>query len=74
MSIFTSIVSRPELYLDPGSGSIIIQLILGALLGVGVAIRVFWKNIKDFFSKGKKTARESLDPTEVVGEKPEGLK
>jgi hypothetical protein len=41
------------LYLDPGSGSLLIQLILAALLGIGVAVRIFWRNIKAFFT-GKK--------------------
>jgi len=41
------------LYLDPGSGSLLIQLILAAVLGIGVAVRIFWRNIKAFFT-GKK--------------------
>lgn len=41
------------LYLDPGSGSVLIQLILAAILGAGLAIRIFWRRIKAFFT-GKK--------------------
>ncbi len=41
------------LYLDPGSGSLLIQLILAAILGIGVAVRIFWRSIKAFFT-GKK--------------------
>ena len=33
-------------YIDPGSGSIIIQMIIGALVGVGIAVKVFWFKIK----------------------------
>jgi hypothetical protein len=36
-------------YLDPGTGSYILQLILAALLGVAFAVKLFWKNIKTFF-------------------------
>lgn len=36
-------------YLDPGSGSIILQLILAAILGVGVLFRLQWKKIKALF-------------------------
>jgi hypothetical protein len=39
------------MYLDPGSGSVILQLILATLLGAGVAVRVFWSRIKNIFSK-----------------------
>ena len=40
-------------YIDPGSGSIIIQMIIGALVGVGVALKVFWYKIKMAFQRDK---------------------
>ncbi|MBN1688981.1 MAG: hypothetical protein JW893_07760 [Candidatus Omnitrophica bacterium] len=44
-------------YLDPGSGSYLIQIILAGLLAASFTIKAFWKNVKDFFrnllSKGK---------------------
>ena len=55
-------------YLDPGSGSIIIQLILGAVLGLGVFVRVFWKKIKGFFTRNNRQSETILDPTTVVEE------
>lgn len=33
-------------YIDPGSGSMFIQVILGALVGVGIAIKIYWEKIK----------------------------
>ena len=33
------------LYIDPGSGSMLIQM----LIGIGVAVGVFFKKIKSFF-------------------------
>jgi hypothetical protein len=39
----------PLPYLDPGSGSFIIQIAIAALLGLGVAIRVSWSKIKGWF-------------------------
>jgi|GEM_PF-2732796 hypothetical protein len=41
------------LYLDPGSGSLIIQIIIGALLAIGLTIRIFWSRIKAFFLRKK---------------------
>ena len=41
------------MYLDPGSGSLIAQLLAAGVLGAGVLIKVFWSKIKAFFS-GKK--------------------
>ena len=41
-------------YLDPGTGSIIVQMIIGGLVGVGIAIKVFWYRIKTALSPGFK--------------------
>jgi hypothetical protein len=47
-------------YLDPGSGSYLIQILIAALLGGGFAIKAFWKQISAFFIKisGKKSTEE----------------
>ncbi len=39
----------PHLYLDPGSGSILIQIAIAVVLGLGVAIRASWGSIKKMF-------------------------
>lgn len=41
-------------YIDPGTGSIIIQMIIGGLVGVGIAVKVFWFRIKSALSPGFK--------------------
>ncbi len=38
-------------YLDPGSGSIILQLVIAGLLGAGVLVGAFWRKIKALFQK-----------------------
>ncbi len=38
------------MYIDPGTGSIIIQAIIAALLGVGVIVKIFWRRISGFFN------------------------
>ena len=37
-------------YLDPGSGSIILQALIAFLAGVGTFISVYWKKIKNLIS------------------------
>ncbi len=39
----------PLPYLDPGSGSFLIQLAIAALLGLGIAFRASWTKIKGWF-------------------------
>lgn len=38
-------------YLDAGTGSIILQAVLGGLVGALVAIKLFWNQIKAFFTR-----------------------
>ncbi|HEY3345816.1 MAG TPA: hypothetical protein VGJ97_12860 [Anaerolineaceae bacterium] len=44
-----SFLAHPGLYMDPGTGSMLVQIILAALLGIGVAIRLFWSKIRGVF-------------------------
>ncbi len=36
-------------YLDPGTGSYILQLIIASLLGGLFALKMFWSKVKNFF-------------------------
>ncbi|MCK4431043.1 MAG: hypothetical protein KAW19_07045 [Candidatus Aminicenantes bacterium] len=37
-------------YIDPGSGSYIIQMMIAVFIGISFAVRVYWKKIKAFLS------------------------
>jgi hypothetical protein len=41
------------LYIDPGSGSYVIQVIVAALLGAAFWIKMSWQRIKAFFTGNK---------------------
>ncbi len=41
------------LYLDPGSGSFLIQLLIASIAGLVIVIGVSWRKIKRLFSKNK---------------------
>jgi hypothetical protein len=49
-SIFSEL-PRVVTYLDPGSGSMLLQLILAAVLGLGILVRTQWSRIKSIFMK-----------------------
>ena len=38
-------------YLDPGTGSLVIQILIGALFGGLVTIKIYWGKIKPLFRK-----------------------
>lgn len=44
------LISDAYAYLDPGTGSIILQSIIGALVGVGIALKIYWFKIKEKLS------------------------
>lgn len=44
-------------YLDPGTGSYVLQVMVGALLGGAFAVKAFWKNIRSFISDIVKTKK-----------------
>jgi hypothetical protein len=46
-----SILSSPKAYLDPGSGSFILQLVIATLLGGLFIIKGYWMKIKGFFNR-----------------------
>ena len=50
------------LYIDPGSGSYILQMIIAAVLGVSFFFKNFWLSIKAFFT-GKKPKKEDENDT-----------
>jgi hypothetical protein len=44
-------VAPANAYLDPGSGSIIFQAVVGGAMAVGLGIKLFWRRIVSFFSR-----------------------
>ena len=45
-------------YLDPGTGSMLLQVILGGIAAVGVALKLFWHKIRVAIGLSKKPDTE----------------
>jgi hypothetical protein len=45
-------------YLDPGTGSMILQVILGGVAAASVALKLYWQRIKGFFVKDDAASNE----------------
>ena len=45
-------------YLDPGSGSMLLQLLLGGVTGVVVIVKLYWERVKSIFHRS-----DSIGPT-----------
>jgi hypothetical protein len=62
--ILTGLLSPADAqaYLDPGSGSMLLQVILGGIAALGVAIKLYWYKLKALFGFSKQTdTEESAD-------------
>jgi hypothetical protein len=44
-------------YIDAGSGSYILQLVVGGIVGAALAVKVFWRRIRTFV--GAKLSRKA---------------
>lgn len=47
-------------YIDPGTGSFLLQLLVGSLLGVLLSLKMFWRRVKAYvaglFGRGGESA------------------
>ena len=55
----------PPAYLDPGSGSFILQLLVAGILGGLVALRMSWGKIKARFSRRPPDTDDKATPPEA---------
>jgi hypothetical protein len=51
----------PLLYLDPGSGSFLIQMLIAAIAGLGVAVYASWNKIKGWLGIKSKPKADDED-------------
>jgi len=56
----TLLFIRDDPYLDPGSGSFLIQLIIASLLGAAFVVRASWSKIKSFFKGNSENNDDEL--------------
>lgn len=52
-------------YIDPGTGSYVIQLVIAAFVGVMFSVRIFWKKIVRLFKKDGPDAPKADDKPPV---------
>lgn len=59
------VIDRADAYLDPGSGSMMLQLLLGGAAGVAVITKLYWRRFLSLFGISE---RKKPDPS---GESPQ---
>jgi len=54
------VYSKPaHAYLDPGSGSVVLQILLGGVAGVILVVKLFWHRLLSIFGIRKEDKEES---------------
>jgi hypothetical protein len=56
--LLSSLAAPAFAYLDPGTGSMLLQVILGGIAAVGVALKLFWHKIRVALGMSKKPVTE----------------
>jgi len=54
------LVREAHAYLDPGTGSYILQILIAGLFGALFMLKVFWGRIVGFFGKGSSQSEATL--------------
>lgn len=75
---FTSLVpSQAYAYIDPGTGSILLQGLIAAIAGIVVTGKLYWSRIKSALGIGKKnlvtdsSATDSSANAEAIADEPD---
>ena len=58
-----SITPGAYAYIDPGTGSLLVQGLLAAVAGSMVTIKIYWHRILTFFGRRRDTDREDQQNT-----------
>ena len=53
---------RAHAYLDPASGSIILQVVLGGIAGAGLLVKLYWHRLLRLVGLRRSGADESREP------------
>ena len=48
--LFISLTNQAHAYLDPGTGSMMLQIVIASVIGGLFALKGYWSRIKGFFS------------------------
>lgn len=66
-----SIPSTAQAYVDPGTGSYILQILIAGILGAAFAFKIYWRKIRSFLT-GTVFSRNRAEEDKQTGEDGKG--
>jgi hypothetical protein len=65
------LTSDAQAYVDPGTGSYFLQILIAGILGTAFAVKLYWRKIKDFLT-GTVFGRNRTEEEQQTGEDGKG--
>lgn len=62
--VFLGAASPAYSYIDLGTGSYVLQIVIASVLGSLYMVKLYWKRIVGIFSKGEKPEQENQEVSE----------
>jgi hypothetical protein len=53
--------SEAHAYVDPGTGSYLLQILIAGLLGAAFALKIYWNKLKGFISSSRSERKKRGD-------------
>ena len=53
LAFFGVYIQSAYAYIDPGTGSMVTQMLIGVFVGIGIAIKVYWYKLKEKLMRHK---------------------
>jgi hypothetical protein len=60
-----TITGNAHAYIDPGSGSLMLQALIGVLAAGLIALKAYWHQVKHFFSRSKRSRLEEAESSDI---------
>ncbi len=68
--VFISLTQPAFAYIDAGTGSLILQALLGGLVGFTAFLKLYWYQVKEFFAKLTGKCEEKPEEAEEISSEP----
>ena len=64
--VFLHLATEPAFaYIDPGSGSALISIVIGLLVAIGATIKTYWYKILKLFGKSEVKINNDFDKKDI---------
>ena len=68
-AFFRGMEQEAYAYIDPGTGSFLLQFLIGGIAAVFITTKMYWQQLKKFFTGNKQQIDNEHKPTSEVEEK-----